>query len=175
MTKPIATAESVQAAADQLHAEGREPTIDAIRERIGGGSETTVLRHLQRWRETLRTSVAAPPLPPSVTNVFDGFVARLWSEAWTHAGHEIEAAKSRAAADVEAALRQRTEVQELSERHEAELERLRAEAGEQTARVAQLEAQVSTVDALRHRAESAERQLAECRQAVGADRKLSHF
>ncbi|MBN8490155.1 MAG: DNA-binding protein [Burkholderiales bacterium] len=97
MTKSIATAESVQAAADQLHAEGREPTIDAIRERIGGGSETTVLRHLQRWRETPRASIAAPPLPSSVTTVFDGFVARLWSEAWTHAAREIEAAQSRAA------------------------------------------------------------------------------
>lgn len=166
MTKPIATSESVQAAADQLHAEGREITIDAIRERIGGGSETTVLRHLQRWRETPRNSIAAPPLPSSVNTAFDGFVARLWTEAWAHAARDIEAAKSRAAAEVDVALRQRTEVQELSERHEVELERLRAEAGERLATLAQLEAQASTAVALRQRAELAESELAACRQAL---------
>jgi hypothetical protein len=166
MTKPIATSESVQAAADQLHAEGREITIDAVRERIGGGSETTVLRHLQRWRATPRNSIAAPPLPSSVNTIFDGFVARLWTEAWAHAARDIEAAQSRAAAEVDAALRQRAEVQELSERHEAELERLRAEAGERMARLAQLEAQASTAEALRQKAELAERELAECRQAL---------
>jgi vacuolar-type H+-ATPase subunit I/STV1 len=166
MTKPIATSESVQAAADQLHAEGREITIDTIRERIGGGSETTVLRHLQRWRETPRNPIAAPPLPSSVNTAFDGFVARLWTEAWAHAARDIEAAKSRAAAEVDAALRQRTEVQALSERHEAELEKLRAEAGERMARLAQLEAQASTAEALRQRAALAESELAACRQAL---------
>lgn len=49
----IATYEAVEAAADQILATGRNPTVAAIREALDGGSPNTVLKHLDRWRVAL--------------------------------------------------------------------------------------------------------------------------
>lgn len=52
--------EQVAAAADALVGEGQSnPTINAIRERLGTGSPNTIHRHLSTWNEA-RPQVPAP-------------------------------------------------------------------------------------------------------------------
>jgi chromosome segregation ATPase len=43
--------EQVQQAADSLLAKGEKPTVNAIRSILGKGSNSTILQHLQAWRE----------------------------------------------------------------------------------------------------------------------------
>ena len=40
----------VDEAARYLQGLGRNPTVDAIRERLGTGSNTTLAEHLRRWK-----------------------------------------------------------------------------------------------------------------------------
>ncbi|WP_343878783.1 DNA-binding protein, partial [Cupriavidus pauculus] len=50
MAREGITFEQVAAAADALVGEGQQPTIRAIRERLGTGSPNTVHKHLTAWR-----------------------------------------------------------------------------------------------------------------------------
>lgn len=56
-----ATRAAVQAAYDELVAQGIPPTYDAVRERIGGGSMTTIARHLR--------DICAEPASPATTSL----------------------------------------------------------------------------------------------------------
>jgi len=60
----------VDVAADNLLAAGREPTVRAVRERLGRGSPNVIAPALKRWRAALRERVAqgmvTPGLPPEV-------------------------------------------------------------------------------------------------------------
>ena len=59
------TFEQVAAAADALAGEGQQPTIRAVRERLGGtGSPNTIHKHLTAWREARPIAVAAAPELP---------------------------------------------------------------------------------------------------------------
>ena len=69
MAKGRITYEEVAIAADTLVAENRNPTIISIRERMGNtGSSTTILKHMQTWRDSnpIVTATSAI-LPDSVT------------------------------------------------------------------------------------------------------------
>jgi len=70
--------EQVWKTAQALVDEGRKPTIQAIRQRLGGGSYTTISRHLASWREQRRPEPEQPPVPESVQEI----ARRLWAEAW---------------------------------------------------------------------------------------------
>jgi colicin import membrane protein len=68
MAREGITFEQVAAAADALVGEGQQPTIRAIRERLGTGSPNTVHKHLTAWREASPVAVAtAPELPQALT------------------------------------------------------------------------------------------------------------
>lgn len=49
--RAIATAEAVSAAAEELLAAGIRPTLARLREKIGGGSMSTIQSHLTAWKE----------------------------------------------------------------------------------------------------------------------------
>lgn len=53
----------VFAAADATLREGRRPTVDAIRESLGGGSQTTLVAHLNDWYRELGERLAAAETP----------------------------------------------------------------------------------------------------------------
>jgi chromosome segregation ATPase len=166
MSKTIATETSVHQAAARLHSEGHDVTIDAVRALVGGGSETTILRHLQRWRELPREGVATPPMPEAVRACFGDLEKRLWREIWSIAAREIDAAKERAKAEVASASQRAAEAFTLSERHEVELERLRASAKDQGEFVARLQMQTLENAAAHGRCKKLEAELVECRQTV---------
>ena len=71
------TFEQVSAAADALRGEGMNPTIKAVRERLGTGSPNTIHEHLKKWREARPVAaVAAPELPASLASALAEEIAR---------------------------------------------------------------------------------------------------
>ena len=74
--------EQVAAAADALVGEGQQPTIRAIRERLGTGSPNTVHRHLAAWREARSAATAAAPeLPLTLTAAIAAEIERAAAQA----------------------------------------------------------------------------------------------
>lgn len=101
MARDGITFEQVAAAADGLVGDGQQPTIRAVRERLGTGSPNTVHRHLVAWREARpQAAASAPDLPASLTAAIAA---------------EIQQAAARARAEVESQLvRVQTEAGELA-------------------------------------------------------------
>lgn len=119
MARPGVTFEQVEAVADAIRGEGLQPTINAVRERIGTGSPNTIHRHLTAWRSARpQTVTLAAELPTSLTHAIAA---------------EIERAAARARAEIESKLVQvQTEAAELATIGEA-LEAERDELIEQIA------------------------------------------
>lgn len=82
------TLEEVAGAIQKLHAEGKHPTIEAIRQTIGSGSKSTITRHLRTLKhEALPAVPSSPPfaqhsaaahttIPPEFLNL----VTSLWEK-----------------------------------------------------------------------------------------------
>lgn len=69
----------VDEAARYLQGQGRNPTVDAIRERLGTGSRTTLAEHLKRWKSLQTNAVEGnlpQPLQALVTGLWDGLQSR---------------------------------------------------------------------------------------------------
>ena len=119
MARPGITYDQVASVADAIIGEGQQPTINAVRDRIGTGSPNTIHKHLTAWRAARpQATVAAPELPASLT---------------TAIATEIERAAASARAEIENKLVQaQAEAVELSSVGEA-LEAERDELFEQVA------------------------------------------
>lgn len=119
MTRSIATEASVWAAADALAAEGIEPTLDGVLARLGGGSRTTVARHLRTWF-TRRDELALVVVPDEVAARGDTFIRELFASAQRLA-HEAVAEPLRRA---EAALRTATAHLKVADAEATRLEKV---------------------------------------------------
>jgi len=115
----IATREAVFEAADQLVAMGQKPTVSAVRDEIGGGSNTTIQDLLGDWRRekqngsgraltlnngrgTEGTGAMPAVLPEQIEDLVHRFayhLSRAWSEALTDASPDDTLAVIRAAAE----------------------------------------------------------------------------
>ncbi len=75
----LVTPESVFEAADTLLKKGRNPSLRAVRDYIGGGSFGAIVPLLQTWRKqqegTQNTSQNTPKLPPSLMSALDQLAA----------------------------------------------------------------------------------------------------
>lgn len=72
----------VEQVAETLLKTGQQPTIRAVREKLGIGSPNTIHRHLVAWREARpQMVVSAPDLPASLTNAIASEIARAASQA----------------------------------------------------------------------------------------------
>ncbi len=119
---PKATRAAVQAAYDDLIAHGIPPTYDAVRERIGGGSMTTISRHLRDICADSAPPAASlpPPAAPSdeapvdlplelraamdgLTQVVAGVLTRTIATERERAGQLLEAEAAARGAAVAAA------------------------------------------------------------------------
>lgn len=106
MARPGITYEQVAAVADAITGEGNQPTIQAVRDRIGTGSPNTVHKHLTAWRAARPQAVAVVPELPAV--LMAAFAA------------EIEKSAASARAEVESRLVQaQAEAAELASAGEA--------------------------------------------------------
>lgn len=82
MARPGVTFEQVAAVADAITGEGQQPTINAVRDRIGTGSPNTIHRHLTAWRAARpQATVAAPELPATLTAAIATEIERAASSA----------------------------------------------------------------------------------------------
>ena len=83
MARPGITFEQVAAVADALVGEGQQPTIRAVRERLGDtGSPNTIHKHLTAWREARPVAAAsAPELPQALTTAIAAEIERAVSQA----------------------------------------------------------------------------------------------
>ena len=124
--------EKIREVIQELEARREKPTFTAIRERLGGGSYSTIAAVLTDWRREQAEAVrpVVPEMPEAITHL----LRHLWAEAWKAADavHEPE--------------------RQARERDEIEHEKLRAEMGQEIAR---LEAELSQVESERESARAA--------------------
>jgi DNA repair exonuclease SbcCD ATPase subunit len=122
-------------AADRLAAEGKEVSATALLDRLGGGSLTTVYKHLAAWKQDRPAQMQTPQpvdLPDAVRTAF----ASAWKVAVAESAKDLQAVREKAAEDVKAAQRQFSEALDAIERLEKEAE---IEAGKQEALAAKVE------------------------------------
>jgi chromosome segregation ATPase len=132
------TKEQVWAAADSLAAEGRNPTLAAVRERLGGGSYTDISAAMQVWKATQQAS-AAPirePAPTAVTDRLGELGGEIWAVALELANGRLQAereALEQARQEMEQA---RQEAADLADQLSADLEAVQAAARRQADQLA---------------------------------------
>lgn len=81
------TEEKVHQVADELDREGINPTLQALRERLGGGSFSTLSAYKKSWTEKRKASVRTPiePTPPEVAEKGEKAAEAIWQLALEHA------------------------------------------------------------------------------------------
>lgn len=89
------TYQDIANAADQIIGQGKQPTIELIRNLLGTGSSTTIANHLRSWRAEQEgsTSIAIKEnLPQEFISVMKG----LWQRLQAHADNQVEVVKREA-------------------------------------------------------------------------------
>jgi uncharacterized coiled-coil DUF342 family protein len=88
MARPGVTREQVFETADALVREGQNPTVVAVRTRLGGGSPNTITPLLAEWKALNETkqAEAMPPTPEPVEAV----MRQVWGTAWKEAQAQLE-------------------------------------------------------------------------------------
>lgn len=117
--------EQVKAAADTLVAEGRKPTLRAVREQLGGtGSPNTIQRHLTKWRDARpQGPTVTVELPQTIIREIHAEIARAADTARAEIQERL-AESEQEAADL---AREGERLQEQNERLEARLAELTTE------------------------------------------------
>ena len=118
------TKEQIIQAAEELGTEGGNVTMNAIRERLKGGSFATISPVLREWKHSReKTAQTALEMPSELNGAIQRAGAEIWSVASALASAKLEAVQIEAQAIVDEA---------QSERDEAlkEIERLEREEGE---------------------------------------------
>jgi len=78
------TYEDVASVASQLTAQGRQPTIELIRQLLGTGSSTTISNYFRQWRADQKHGVITPDVervPKEMVGMLQDFWGRLSSQA----------------------------------------------------------------------------------------------
>jgi thioesterase domain-containing protein len=90
--------------ANRMRAEGKEVTAMALLDALGGGSLSTIYKHLEVWQATRPAEVVIKPeeIPAAVQASF----AAAWRLAAQEAKREVTEVKEKAKEEVAAALRQ---------------------------------------------------------------------
>ena len=88
MARTGVTREQVFETADALVREGRNPTVVAVRTRLGGGSPNTITPLLGEWKalNAARQAQAMPQVPEPVEAV----MRQVWGAAWQQAQGQLE-------------------------------------------------------------------------------------
>lgn len=170
MAREGITYEQVAAAADALVAEGKQPTIRAVREQLRGtGSPNTIHRHLSDWRAARPQAVAAAPeLPGSIIREIRQEIERAAAQA--RAGIEerlvqVQAEAADLAAAGEALEAERDGLLEQIAVLTSERDRLAGQAAEQAAEIVR---QGEEIERERRAAENARIEVAQNRLKIEA-------
>jgi chromosome segregation ATPase len=81
--KMAITTEQIHATADQLASEGIKPTQTNVREKLGGGSFTTIAEALRLWRaeQDQTAQLQAVVIPNDITDKTNLLIAQVWETA----------------------------------------------------------------------------------------------
>ncbi|MBX9940539.1 MAG: DNA-binding protein [Candidatus Obscuribacterales bacterium] len=143
--KAYFTEQEVLAAADRLAAAGKEVTASALLDVLGGGSLTTIYKHLNVWRES-RPSLVQQVVPGELPEPVQTAFMAAWKVAAGEAAKEAAAVKERAVEEVRVVSRQFAEAQEHIARLEGELEASAGEVDDLKKRLAELEEAIQKSD-----------------------------
>lgn len=144
--KSFFTEQEIFEAADTLAAQGHEVSAQTLFKVMGGGSYTTVYKHLEAWRQSrpaLVNQVIAMDLPEPVQTAF----VAAWKVAASEAAREVSAIRDKATEDVKAANKQLHEALE-------QMSRLEVEAEADTTEIEALKARSSELEAIAKKAEN---------------------
>ncbi|WP_126448220.1 DNA-binding protein [Sulfuricystis multivorans] len=87
------TKEDIWAVADRLDAEGKTPTLAAVRKALGSGSFTTISEAMREWRERKKMvadrAQEAGPMPPDLDDAVSRFAQEVWVKATEMAKAEV--------------------------------------------------------------------------------------
>lgn len=98
MSRTGITFEQVAAIADAIIGAGQQPTIVAVRDRIGTGSPNTIHKHLTAWRAARpQATAAAPELPASLTTAIAAEIERAAANARSEIESKLVQAQAEAA------------------------------------------------------------------------------
>lgn len=87
MARPGITQDDVFTTATALEEEGTSPTVNAVRERLGTGSFSTITNHLEAWRlQRTHNPLNVPVMPERVERAFH----QAWSVAARTAWEGLE-------------------------------------------------------------------------------------
>lgn len=90
----MATTVDIHAAADRLTAEGKTPTLAAVRAALGGGSFTTISEAMKLWKASRPATSAAPmreAAPAAVADRLSEVAAEVWTLALDMANQRLQA------------------------------------------------------------------------------------
>lgn len=96
----LVTREAVFSAADALTEAGIRPTLQKVRDEVGGGSFSTLSKFMEEYRAEQQAK-AVPmkePAPDAMRDKLDGFLSELWASAMSMANARL--ATEREAMDV---------------------------------------------------------------------------
>jgi chromosome segregation ATPase len=134
--------DDIWAVADRLDAEGKAPTLAAVRKLLGKGSFTTISEAMREWhrrqKERADKAQEAGPVPPDLDEAMRRFAQEVWASATDIAraqtlklAHEYDQARK----DWE---RERQELEAVAEDLSAALEQCQAKADEAASALADL-------------------------------------
>jgi colicin import membrane protein len=187
MARPLFTQEHVFEVADEMSARGQEVTALALLSKLGGGSLTTIYKHLLAWREA-RHLDATPSqnqtIPDNVQTAFGTALGQIWRTVSAEASKQVDSIKEKAAEDLAAANKQFTEALQVIERLEGEaetnttqIETLTTKLSDLTATLQKAETEKAalkaTTEELKQQLKSQETQIDRLHQDLEAERKRS--
>ena len=119
------TKELIFEAADRLQSEGKNATLAAVRQLVGGGSFTTISEGMREWKIARQASVFTSPVrepaPDSVSEKLGILASDLWSAALEKANEKLQSEREAmvgARSELENA---KAEAVELADQMESEL------------------------------------------------------
>jgi hypothetical protein len=175
MTQMVATPEAISAAADQLAAEGRRVTSRAVRDIIGGGSETTIVAGIHRWQRQASAAPSIPSMPDELRTAMTQLAERTWAAAWQVVSREIDSTRQLAEQTVRDSQAKADDYLELSQRLEADLQSSAEQNRTLVARVQELEIELARSQEACLRLVANEEALAACRKDLeGAAARAVH-
>jgi chromosome segregation ATPase len=79
------TKDQIWAVADRLEAEGKAPTLAAVRKALGSGSFTTISEAMREWHQRRKEKAdkvqEAGPMPPDLDDAVRRFAHEVWAKA----------------------------------------------------------------------------------------------
>jgi hypothetical protein len=109
-------------AATKLQAAGKKPTMEAIRQEIGGGSFATISPVLRKWRESqTEHQVVTLEMPNDIKAIFDKSALELWKTLSSLTAERIAKVEAESAKRINAAQSERDEALTEIERLEGVL------------------------------------------------------